>query len=257
MNQSGQAQAQRPDGLRFQIGGGPNAPAFIPKIDVQIGFDSVLLIAAMGWALWTQALRPTLQDRLSTTWAPVEEERKLTGLLAQMAILARADRAILVAFHNGTVDHDGYHLQRMTTINQFVSEGSKPMPKPIKDVPIGRIMIELEAMLASGSWTTIQRRRGMPPLCVKHLEDNGMYFMAYHLVTIGNLPVGIVSLQYTTKRRSYFDCQKNGPHMLLLSGLFDQIRETMKRRVIKPPPMARLRLAVARILEVGTTFRRR
>lgn len=245
------------DGLRFHTTAPGSVPGVAPRVAVELSFETLLVLMAMGWMLWEKAIRPSLQERMASAWAPVEEERRLNTLLAQMAILSGADRAILTAFHNGSMDHDGYHLQRMTTINQFVGEGSQPMPKPIKDLPIGRVMVEVEAMLSSGTWTPIRREKGQPPLCVKHLADSGIHYMANRLVKVGNLPIGIVSMQYTSKRRSYFDCQKNASKMIMLNGLFDQVCITMRRRVIRPPIAARIRMAVQQTLEVRGIFRRR
>lgn len=210
----------------------------------------------MAWAVWDKALRPGLQEKLAPVWAPIEEERKLNSLLAQAAIISKADRAILAAFHNGTVDHAGYHLQRMTTINQFVAEGCQPMPHPIKDLPIGRIMIEMDAMLESGTWTPIERRKGLPGLCVAHLDRNEIHFMANRLVLIGNLPVGIISLQYTNKRRAYFECRRSASQMNVLNDIYSQVCDVMRRRVIRPDLQTRARLAVLRVMEATKVVRR-
>lgn len=174
----------------------PSAP-----IQFTFGADAVLASAALLWLLWDRALKPTVTSKLEGVFAPIEEERKLSALLAQIGVITSSTRVVLCAFHNGSLDNAGYHLQKLTTINTYNATGKEPMANAIRDLPIGRIMVELEALIKTTGWVTIEYDDSLPEACKTHLKLNGIHRMHNRLIRVGNLPIGILSLQYDNQER--------------------------------------------------------
>lgn len=115
----------------------PDAPPGT-NINLSLSTDTLLFAGAFLWLLWDKLMKPTIAKSLDGVFAPIEEEKRLTAILAQIGIITHADRVVLAAFHNGQIDRYGFHLQRLTTVNQYTAPGHEPMNYPIRDLPIGR-----------------------------------------------------------------------------------------------------------------------
>ena len=116
------------------------------------------------------------------------------------------------------------------------------MSVPIKNLPISRISYEIEEMLKAGDWHEIKYRDDLPEGCKAHLQRNSMACMHNRIIRVGNLPIGIISLQYnkdySANRES--DRISRNAYEGLLEDLFDQISDIMRRRVINPGPVRRI-----------------
>lgn len=220
-------------------------------IQFTFGTDAVLASAALLWLLWDRALRPTVTSKLEGVFTPIEEERKLSSLLAQIGVITSSTRVVLCAFHNGALDNAGYHLQKLTTINTYTAPGKEPMAHAIRDLPIGRIMIELEAMIKTTGWVTTEYDDSLPEACKTHLKTNSIYRMHNRLIRVGNLPIGILSLQYDSKEEHQFPVDSE-LYSRLLDDLYDQIALIMKRRIVHPSPLKKLILMVKALTSTGS-----
>ncbi len=220
----------------------PPAAAPTPRFLVTIDAEALVLMAAAGWLLWEKVIRTRVVRHLDGVFAPVEEERALNDLLAQIALLAGASRVILCAFHNGQIDPGGYHLTKLSTVNSYLAEGCLPMATPILDMPMGRVMTEIEQMLAAHGagrpWVTTSLADDLPEPCRDHLRRNGIVLMHNRLVRVGNLPIGILSLHYCDDAPSA-PVIEGEPHARLIERLYERIAEIMRRRVIHPSPLRR------------------
>lgn len=188
-------------------------------------------------------MRSQIVRHLDGVFAPVEEERALNDLLAQIALLSGASRVLLCAFHNGHIDPGGYHLTKISTVNSYLAEGYMPMAEAIRDMPMGRVMTEIEQMLAAHDsgmhWVVTVDGPDLPLPCRDHLQRNGIVMMYNRLVKVGNLPIGILSIHY---------CEENPSSPLipgatssrLVEGLYDRISGIMRRRVVHPSPLRKL-----------------
>lgn len=215
-----------------------------------VSTDTILIILFLIWALWDKVMRPKITQKLDGVFAPIEEERRLTNILAQVGIVTKASRVVLAAFHNGALDNEGYHLQKLSTVNCYTAPGNIPMAYPIRDLPIGRIMYELEEMLKIDNWVCVMYDEKLPQPCKDHLLKNDIYKMCNRLVKVGNLPIGILSLQYskntiTNANRSddlnYCDDKIIQPeYESLMNDLYSEISSIMRRRVIHPSPIHRV-----------------
>jgi hypothetical protein len=124
------------------------------------------------------------------------------------------------------------------------------MANAIRDLPIGRIMVELEGLIKTNGWVTIEYDDSLPEACKTHLKANGIHRMHNRLIRVGNLPIGILSLQYDNQERRQPPVD-NEPYSLLLDDLYDQISLIMKRRIVHPSPLKKLILRVKALTSTG------
>lgn len=225
----------------------------LPTVNVSFSADSLLLAGGIAaWLLrtfWVKFMQPQVVSRLDGVFAPVEEERLLNVLVTQIGGLTQASRVLLGAFHNGTVDHTGYHYSKITAVNTYVAPGVKPMRDPVKDLPLGRIMPELEALLKSeNSWIHYCRDNPTtPPGCRAYLERNDIHRISSYLIRVGNLPIGILSVQWDSPVapehvQALNNWHGNGSEVafaVALQHAIQQITLVMRRRVVRPPAFQR------------------
>ena len=77
------------------------------------------------------------------------------------------------------------------------------MAYPIRDLPIGRIMFEIEEMLKVDDWVCITYDDSLPQSCKDYLIRNNIERMFNRLVKVGNLPIGILSVQYSKEHLEF------------------------------------------------------
>lgn len=210
-------------------------------INITLGADILLIGGGLAWLIWDRLIKSRVVSKLDGVFAPIEEERRLNNLLAQVGVITHSSRVVLAAFHNGAIDNCGYHLTKLSTINSYTAPGRLPMTIPIRDLPVGRIMYELEDMLNPGEniWSCVHYEEKLPAPCRDHLRKNNIATMYNRLVRIGNLPIGILSLQYDESERRRPPIEEE-PHAKLLEDLYDEIASIMRRRIVHPGPVKKL-----------------
>lgn len=220
-------------------------PQARPVVNFTFSTDTILIAGFLLWALWDKIMKPRVVEKLDGVFAPIQEERRLTNILAQIGIVTNSSRVVLAAFHNGALDNAGYHLQKLSTVNSYTAPGNVPMNYPIRDLPIGRIMFEIEDMLKVDDWVCVQYSEDLPQPCKDHLIKNDIQRMCNRLVKVGNLPIGILSLQYSKNYK--FDnetcCDSKvirKEYETLMDDLYLEISTIMRRRVIHPSPIHRV-----------------
>jgi hypothetical protein len=244
-----------PQSLRAEVNKsldtGSGAPA---TINLAFSADSLLLLGGLAaWGLrllWVKVMQPQVKAKLDGAFAPVEEERLLNVLVTQIGGLTQASRVMLGAFHNGTIDHEGYHYTKISAVNTYVAQGVKPMRDPVRDLPLGRIMPELEALLLShNQWIHYSSTNAdTPPGCKAYLDRNDIQRISSHLIKVGNLPIGILSIQWDADasydRRQldnqWIELNSDTQMTAALRHAVHQIGLIMRRRVIRPPAYQRL-----------------
>lgn len=233
------------DAIELQVE--PPQPIQHKPINIVFSSDAFLFTAFIGWLLWDKLGRSSVVKKLDGVFAPIEEQRSLNNILAQIGVITSSSRVILAAFHNGAINTLGYHLTKISTINTYTAPGRTPMSHPIKDLPIGRIMYELEDLLRNDTkvWSSIQYSDDLPEACKDHLTRNNIDRMYNRLVRIGNLPIGIISLQYDATEMESPPLQ-GGTHASILEDLCDQISTIMRRRIVHPGPFHKFLLLVKR-----------
>lgn len=212
-------------------------------VHVTVSGDALLALALGGWFIWDRLLRSTINRKLGGVFAPVEEERRLTSILAQIGAITQARRVVLCAFHNGAIEAGGYHLTKISTINTYTAPGAIPMRVPIRDLPVGRIMQELEELLEApreAPWVTIEYSDDLPEPCKDHLQRNDIGRMTNRVIRVGNLPIGILSVQYGLEEKRSC-CVYTQTCDSLVEPYYDEIAQVMRRRVISPGLIQRIR----------------
>jgi hypothetical protein len=213
-------------------------------INLNVSTDLILVGGVLLWALCNKLIWPVIKKRVNNVFTPIEEEKKLANILAQIGIITSASRVILAAFHNGALDSTGYHLQELSTVNSYTSPGNSPMNYPIRNLPIGRIMFEIEEMIKEDDWVCVSYHENLPQQCRDHLLKNDLKRMCNRLVKVGNLPIGILSVQYT--KTGLPDCSDKDfcasqiiakEHESLMEELYMQIATIMRRRIVYPSPV--------------------
>jgi hypothetical protein len=219
----------------------------LPDVNLHVSTDVVVVSGILIWALFSKVIYPAIKEKLNNIFTPIEEERKLSNILAQIGIITNASRVILAAFHNGALDSAGYHLQKLSTVNSYTAPGSITMNYPIRDLPIGRILYEIEEMVREDDWVCVTYNEDLPQQCKDHLLRNDIKRMCNRLVKVGNLPIGILSVQYTTTET--LDCTEKifcadqlieKEHEYLMEDLYRQISTIMRRRLIYPSRVHRV-----------------
>lgn len=213
-----------------------------PHLNVTVTGDSLLVMGLLSWLVWDRLIKSKVVTHLDGVFQPVEEERKLSNLLAQIGLITHASRVILAALHNGSITAGGYSLTKISTVNAYTAPGSSPMATPIRDLPIGRIMLELEMLLDpanAGRWLEVHDSDALPDACLDYLRSNDISAQFSRVVTVGSLPIGILACQYSAAER------RRPPvgseiHADLLEDLYDQIAAVMRRRIIHPGPARRI-----------------
>lgn len=213
-------------------------PTLQQRVQITLTGDALLVLGALAWVAWDRLIRSRVVSKLDGVFAPIEEQRVLNNILAQVGAITNASRVVLAAFHNGAIDNAGYHLTKLSTINSYTAAGKLPMTVPIRDLPVGRIMFELEDLLSpSGDcWCVVEYREDLPQPCRDHLRKNNIYRMYNRIVKVGSLPIGILSLQYDENERRKPPIREE-PYIKLLEELYEQIAHIMRRRIIHPGPL--------------------
>lgn len=219
----------------------------IPDINLHVSTEVLVACGILIWAMFNKVIWPTIKKKVNNVFTPIEEEKKISNILAQIGIVTNASRVVLAAFHNGELDAGGYHLQELSTVNSYTAPGCSPMNYPIRNLPIGRIMFEIEEMIKEDSWVCVTYHEELPQQCKDHLLKNNLKRMCNRLVKVGNLPIGILSIQYT--KLDINDCDDKDfcvdqiiakEHHSLMEELYTQIATIMRRRVIYPSPVHRV-----------------
>lgn len=221
-----------------------------PPVNLTVTADGALLVLLALAIVWKNAIKPTISQRLNSFLIPPEEDRRISTILAQISVITNADRVVLAAFHNGSLDDQGYHLQKISTINTYVKPGQPPMAKRIQNLPIEKIGKELEMMTRYDSWSSIIYSEDFPEACKAHMIDNSMKEMWNRPINIGYLPVGILSLQFVNKRPDDAPPFDKDYSERLLEDLFIQIASIMKKRIISPGPVRKIADKVFGIVKI-------
>lgn len=207
-----------------------------PRLNITVTGDSLLVIGLLSWLAWDRLIKSRVVTHLDGVFQPVEEERKISNLLAQIGLITHASRVILAALHNGSITPGGYSLTKISTVNAYTAPGASPMATPIRDLPIGRIMLELEMLLDpsnAGRWLEVHDSDSLPDACLDYLRSNDIAAQFSRVVTVGSLPIGILACQYSAAERRRPPVASE-VHADLLEELYDQIAAVMRRRIIHP-----------------------
>jgi hypothetical protein len=207
---------------------------------IVVGADGVLLLGFLLWMFYKQILYKLVISRLQAAFRPAGQDERIKEILPQIAVLAGAHRVTFIGFHNGSTDATGYHLQKISTIHTYLVPGAPPMVKPIHNLPIDKIMYELaELYRSSNGWACITRSENQPIPCKAHLDTNFISKMHNKLLMVGNLPVGILSIQYTNNLVMHEATASDLGSPLMESLLFS-LTSILQTRITEPGALIKI-----------------
>ena len=191
--------------------------------------DSLIVIGLFAFTLWRKILRPFLAEKFYWAINPFEEERKIPILLAQMKAVTSANQVLVGTFHNGELDQNGYHLKKFSVIYFWCEDGSCTPRNLPTNVPAEKLANEITKTNATEGWfhTTISDVED--PNCITYLRDNGLSASSTRMIMMGNIPIGMISIQYKSDDFSNRKLKDHGTEAIL-EELFVQLQGLMKRR---------------------------
>ncbi len=191
--------------------------------------DSIIIIGVFFFALWKKIFRPFLIEKFYWAINPFEEERKIPILLAQMKAVTNSNQVLVGTFHNGELDQNGYHLKKFSVIYFWTEDGSLPSRKLPTNVPAEKLMHEIDRTIKNEGWTHTAIHEVKDKNCINYLRDNGLSATSTRMIMMGNIPIGMISIQYKTDD---FDNRTLSNYAVdaVLEDLFIQLQSLMKRR---------------------------
>lgn len=226
-------------GITIKVPDNPTTPK-VEAISVNFSFggELLLLTAAALYILYDRMLRPQVIDKLLGTFQPLDETRRINELLAQIAVVSEADKVVLWTFHNGDINSVGYHYAKASVTNGWWRPGIDKRSENYRNVPIGVLYGELRQLFENPDTAQlICTDDAQGTGCLSYLNKVQIDSMVNRLVRIGNLPLGVVSVQYVGENSKEIAIQNNIASLersKLISKLITQINEIMKVRVIRP-----------------------
>jgi hypothetical protein len=218
---------------KTEVGSKPEHPVYQDKDGWHVNFDftldTLIIIGLAAFALWRRVVRPFLVERFYWAINPFEEERKIPILLAQMKAVTNASQVLVGTFHNGEIDHRGYHLKKFSVIYFWGKDGiisSRSLPT---NIPAEKLTAEIDRTIETKGWNHAALKDMKDRNCISYLEDNGLSATSTRMIMMGNIPIGMISIQYATddfENRELNDYSVNA----VLEDLFNQLQSLMKRR---------------------------
>lgn len=181
----------------------PDRPPADHLISIDIYLSLALSIGATGVSALaikkaTNAIK-ALSNRGKIDLLPARETRRVQDLLAQAAVLTRADRVTLGVFHNGHLSSRGYHMDYLMVAYQFERPAMPLLPEFNRDIPVSDILRELEGLWQSPTKQVLFAKEDLAETdldCLSYLDRRGLEAVRFHLLTNANTEIGIVSYQY-------------------------------------------------------------
>lgn len=210
-------------------------------LNLTISADGLLLVLVAGWLVWTQVLRGWFVRRFQLLLSPPQESRYLLDLLAQIAVLTSATRVAVGSFHSGELSELGFAFTRVTIVSCYVAHGRLPLSSQARDLPISRISADVEDLLVHGlsSWRLVEAGAHLPGPCRDYLRRNQIACLYGRLVLLGQLPIGILNLQFEDSQAAPADLCATGWSQRL-EELFEEVSQVLRSRRLRPPLWRRI-----------------
>jgi len=229
---------------------GPKAE---PQIVIDLGVEATAVMVAAGFIVYDRLVRPIVLKKLLSSSHPLEEQKKLNELVAQLGGITQSDRVLLWTFHNGELDTTlGYHYAKATVTNSWLKNQLDRADAHRANVPFGLIRDEIETLLNDPLSTQMMVREG-DCTCESDLAPDQATLVFNRLIKIVNVPLGLVSVQYDMpsedrKRVAVQAILGEGETSILFNKVVAQIDGVMKGRAVRPSLVERLKdYLIARI----------
>jgi len=222
---------------------GPKAE---PQIVIDLGLETTAIMVAAGFVIYDRLVRPIVLKRLLSSSHPLDEQKKLNELVAQLGGITQSDRILLWTFHNGELDSAlGYHYAKATVTNSWLKDPSDANIAHRTNVPFGLIRDEIETLLDDPLSTQMMVREA-DCNCESDLAPDQATLVFNRLIKIVNVPLGLVSVQYDMpsedrKRVAVQAVLGQGETSILFNKVIAQIDKVMKGRAVRPSLMEQLK----------------
>lgn len=181
----------------------PSPHPIAPLISIDIYLSLALSIGAAGVS--TLAIKRVVEltrqisQRNVISLLPAREQQRVRDLLAQLAILAKADRVALGVFFDGKFTPRGYHFERMAVPICYSRPNMPLLPELGKEVDVSQLERELGMLWREPSHEVVISKDSMSsecPDCLLYLERRNLQAIRLHLLHQGNTELAILGLHY-------------------------------------------------------------
>jgi len=228
------------------------APQVLPTpkppvvIQFDLGMETTAIMVAAGFVIYDRLVRPIVLKQLLGSSHPLDEQKRLNELVAQLGGITQSDRVILWTFHNGEIDTTlGYHYAKASVTNSWLKEQSDRAKAHKANVPFGLIRDEIETLLNDPLSTQMMvREEGLQ--CESDIAPDEATLVFNRLIKIVNVPLGLVSVQYDMpsedrKRVAVQAVLGEGETSVLFNKVIAQIDKVMKGRAVRPSLVEQLK----------------
>lgn len=185
----------------------PTIPA-LPKLQLSVDAPTVAYIILATFFLlgWSWAAPRVNIIKLKLTHS-VSQDIKLRSLLAQILAHSRADRVLLIQFHNQDRFSSGRHFSRMTATHEVLAPGRSPTQHLLMSVPSSMMADEINAM--SYDHDLCMTVPNMPSGTLRGLlESVGTERLLARLLARNGKPLGIIMVHYLEDQTRRFWWQR-------------------------------------------------
>jgi len=213
---------------------------------IDLGLETTAIMVAAGFVIYDRLVRPIVLKKLLSSSHPLDEQKKLNELVAQLGGITQSDRVILWTFHNGELDSTlGYHYAKATVTNSWLKNPNDADIAHQANVPFGLIRDEIETLL-NDPLSTQMMVREVDCECKSDIAPDRATLVFNRLIKIVNVPLGLVSVQYDVpsedrKRVAVQAVLGEGETSVLFQKVVNQIDLIMKGRAVRPSLAERLK----------------
>ncbi len=184
-----------------------------------IAQETSLALFAVLYLIYMQVVKPKIDAIANNTANSIQRGRVVNDILSQIGLLTNGDRVVLGLLHNGQISASGYHLTRMTITNSY-SKPNVALNSTKGTVHIGIVINDLIRLVDAPNHANLIRRDEMENVnCLAYLNRNNINEMYNHLLIVGNLPIGVVSIQYVDDNKMEIDAASEKKLQKLLRDL--------------------------------------
>ena len=138
-------------------------------------------------------------NRSIDKFLPPREQQRVRDLLAQLAILAKADRVVLGIFFDGAMTSKGYHFEKLAVPIAYARPNMPLLPELGKEVPVENVSRELDSLWASLVHEVVITKECAGTECADcalYLERRNLEAIRLHLLHKGATELGILGFHY-------------------------------------------------------------
>lgn len=219
-------------------------PLTKPQLELSVSIDAAITLVLLFTLFLTKVIKPIIVKYIYKSFRPIEEEKRINTILCQMSGLTGAERVRLAIFHNGGFGYTGYRLIKLSLSNSYVAPECYSPAYNFKDFPIGRITEELEALQKADEWVCTPLSSKLPQACQDYLKRNNIGVLCNRMITLGDIPVAIVSIQYLGPPRAPILTDTSQTRV---DTLYYELSEIIRTRIVAPSPW---KILIGRILGI-------